>query len=144
MFGLFKNKVSPTHAAAPLQEVQLQIPDMGDAAGTMTKAQAEFLQTLGIPVPDSLSGNQAGLLLSCAQYVRHMYAEKFNRNLSHCPQKLVVSMLPNMLSNQDIREYIIAWNEYLMEDHDRADRPFRGRKKNPIHQDLEMLFGLLV
>jgi len=142
MFGLFKK--TPAHApAAPLQEVQLQIPDMGDAAGTMTERQAQFLQTLGIPSPNSLSENQAGLLLSCAQYVRHLYATKLNRNLSHCPQKVIIGMLPNMLSNPEIREYILAWNEGMREN-DMDNSPFRGRKKNPIHQDLEMLFGLLV
>ena len=140
MFGLFKKQHAP---AAPLREVQLEIPDMGDAAGTMTTAQADFLQTLGLPVPDSLSQNQAGLLLSCAQYVRHMYAQKFTRNLSHCPQKVIVGMLPNMLSNADIRAYILAWNEDMRANH-MDDHPFRGRKKNPIHQDLEMLLGLLV
>lgn len=108
MFGLFKNLFTQTSApAAPLQEVQLQIPDMGDAAGTMTNAQAEFLNKLGLPMPDSLSGNQAGLILSCAQYVRHMYAEKFTRNLSHCPQRVIAAMLPNMISNEEIREYVM-------------------------------------
>lgn len=143
MLGLLKNLFAQTPApAAPLQEVQLQIPDMGDAAGTMTKAQAEFLQMLGIPVPESLSANQAGLLLSCAQYVRHMYAQKFTRNLSHCPQRVIAGMLPNMLSSADIREYVLAWNED-MRANDMDNHPFRGRKKNPIHQDLEMLFGLV-
>ncbi len=138
---LFQQTVDPQveRAEQPStpEEIEFSVPPIkGDAAGSITESQLDYLRLLKIPAPDSLGVEQASLLISCVQYVRMLFEEFAERDLKQCPPALYLRMLPWMLSTPEIVDYIRKWNKRQRNMDSPFQEPFKGKKNDPMHLEI--------
>lgn len=152
MFGIIKKLLQPAAPRFDANEsqkevlplpaaVQFNVPELkGDTRDGISRNQKKYLDDLKIPDCENLSLMQAGLVISCAEYVRLLYADNFDCNSNLCPPLLYLNMLPFMLSRPDICDYVIKWNETIFMRESAKIRPFARRRDNPIHAEIQRKF----
>lgn len=111
-----------------------EMPDIG-VSGTASESQKKSLEkTLGAPVDDDISSDQASLMLDARQYARGLLAEFERGGVMIDEDTGTRTVMFFILSNPEIRDYVGKWGRGRFERGTHHDTP--RLPKNPNYQQV--------